>query len=176
MYVCGRGSATDGTVLPTVMMAQSKGLIGDIKVAATSRSSIDWIQNKDVELNAKLGLDVRIEGYPTFKSQDSSSYRIALSDLELPACAIVVVPDHLHVPITADAIKLGVHTLVVKPLAPTLRETNYLVELAEKYGIYGSVEFHKRFDKQNILLKNHQKNFVDIEKTSQREKKYNPLL
>ena len=134
-------------------MAQADGLIGDIKIAATSQSSINWVQNKVAELNSKLGVDVNIQGYPSSEHQDSLAYQMALRDLGLPACAIVVVPDHLHVPITADAIKLGVHTLVVKPLAPTLAETKYLVKLAEDYRVYGSVEFHKRFDESNLVLR-----------------------
>ena len=65
MYVGGRGAGTDGTILPTLIEAQGKGLIGDIAVAATSRDSIDMLQAKLEELNSRLGTHVRFEGYPS---------------------------------------------------------------------------------------------------------------
>jgi predicted dehydrogenase len=65
----------------------------------------------------------------------------------------VVVPDHLHASITADVIRAGVHPLVVKPFTPTVREGQELIKLAEKHDVYGAVEFHKRFDESNLLLR-----------------------
>ena len=153
MYVGGRGAGTDGTVLPTLMQAQTQGLIGDISVAATSRESIEMLQAKLTELNSRLGTQVGVAGYPTDNGRDSLAYRRALADLPRPACAIVSVPDHLHASITADVIQAGVHPLVVKPLTPTLREARGLVDLAEANGVYGAVEFHKRWDETNLLLR-----------------------
>ena len=81
------------------------------------------------------------------------AYRRALEELPRPGCAVVVVPDHLHASITADVIRAGVHPLVVKPLTPTVAEARELIELAEAHGVYGAVEFHKRFDETNLLLR-----------------------
>lgn len=153
MYVGGRGAGTDGTVLPTLMQAQAQGLIGDILVAATTRQSIETLEVKLAELNSRLGTRVKVKGYPTGPGQDSLAYRQALADLRHPACAIVVTPDHTHASITADVIRAGVHPLVVKPLTPTLSEAESLVQLAEEHNVYGAVEFHKRFDETNILLR-----------------------
>ena len=63
------------------------------------------------------------------------------------------VPDHLHAPITSDVIRAGVHPLVVKPLTPTLGEALELLTLAEEFEVYGAVEFHKRWDETNLLLR-----------------------
>ena len=153
MYVGGRGAGTDGTVLPTLMQAQSQGLIGEILVAATSRGSIDQLQGKLAELNSRLGTQVRIQGYPGGGDPDPFAYRQALADLPRPACAIVVVPDHLHAAFTSEVIKAGVHPLVVKPLTPTLQEARELVALAQAHDVYGAVEFHKRWDETNLLLR-----------------------
>jgi len=38
----------------------------------------------------------------------------------LPGCAIVAVPDHLHYEVTSACLEKGLHTLVVKPLTPTV--------------------------------------------------------
>ena len=153
MYVGGRGADTDGTVLPTLISAQNQGLIGDILVAATVRDSIATLQVKLDELNARMGTQVKFKGYPSSNGRDAMAYRQALEDLPRPGCAIVVVPDHLHASITADVIRAGVNPLVVKPLTPTIEEALELIELANSHGIYGAVEFHKRYDESNLLLR-----------------------
>ena len=153
MYVGGRGAGTDGTVLAALMQAQSQGIIGEILVAATTRKSVTLLQEKLNGLNSRLGTQVRLRGYPTGEDPDSRAYLKALEDLPRPACAIVVVPDHLHASITADVIRAGVHPLVVKPLTPTVYEAQELIELADKYNVYGAVEFHKRWDESNLLLR-----------------------
>jgi predicted dehydrogenase len=63
------------------------------------------------------------------------------------------VPDHLHYETTIPLIENGLHCLVVKPLAPTVKEVKGLIRLAEKAGVYGAVEFHKRFDRSNLKLR-----------------------
>jgi predicted dehydrogenase len=153
MYVGGRGAGTDGTVLPTLMQAQSQGLIGDILVAATTRQSIDNLRVKLGELNTRLGTRVQVRGYPTRDGHDPLAYRQGLAELPHPGCAVVAVPDHLHASITSDVIRAGIHPLVVKPLTPTLGEAQELVELADKHNVYGAVEFHKRWDETNLLLR-----------------------
>ena len=154
MYVGGRGAGgTDGTVLPALMQAQTRGTIGEILVAATSWESIDTLQSKLKELNARMGMQVQVKGYPEGSQRDPLAYRQALEELPRPGCAIVVVPDHLHASITGDVIRAGVHPLVVKPLTPTVKEAHELIELAETHNVYGAVEFHKRFDETNLLLR-----------------------
>lgn len=153
MYVGGRGAGTDGTVLPTLIQAQSQGIIGEIFVAATSKSSIDALRVKLAELNARMGTNVDFQGYPKGSVRDCLAYQQALMDIPHPACAIVVVPDHLHAVVTADVIRAGVHPLVVKPLTPTLQEADELIKLAEGANVYGAVEFHKRWDESNLLAR-----------------------
>ena len=153
MYVGGRGASTDGTVLPSLMQAQNTGVIGEILVAATSRDSIEALEVKLAELNQRMGTSVAFRGYPSDGGRDPVAYRRALEELPRPGCAVVVVPDHLHASITADVIRAGVHPLVVKPLTPTVAEARELIELAEAHGVYGAVEFHKRFDETNLLLR-----------------------
>lgn len=153
MYVGGRGRGTDGTVLPTLVHAQTKGLIGDILVAATSRDSVEALTRKLNDLNTRLGTMVRLKGYPAGEERDPLAYRKALEELPRPGCAIVVVPDHLHYSITADVIRAGVHPLVVKPFTPTLKEALELIELADRHNVYGAIEFHKRWDETNLLLR-----------------------
>jgi len=153
MYVCGRGTPGVGTVLPTLVSAQCAGLAGEIFVAGTSVQSLRSLQAKLAKINDSLGTNVDIRGYPIDGLADPFAYRVALTDLPRPACGIVAVPDNLHAPISADLIRAGLHVLVVKPLTPTLEEARSLVELAERHDVYGAVEFHKRLDESNLLLR-----------------------
>lgn len=153
MYVCGRGTAGVGTVLPTLVSAQRAGLVGEIFVAGTSAEALKIVREKLVRINTMLGTRADIRGYPSNGDADPFAYRAAVTDLPRPACGIVVVPDHLHGPISAELIRAGLHVLVVKPLTPTLEEARSLVELAESHDVYCAVEFHKRFDESNLLLR-----------------------
>ncbi len=152
MYVSGRGTSGYGTVLPTLVQAQTEGLIGQIRVAATSHTSIQFIKNQLNELNKVMGTTTDIIGYPD-SGYNSTAYETALSETSHPACAIVVVPDHLHHKIASEVIKYGIHPLIVKPFTPTVSEGLQLIHLADSLNVYGAVEFHKRFDESNLVLK-----------------------
>ena len=153
MYVCGRGTNGYGTVLPTLVQAQRNGMIGEIVIAATSQESLAGLRKKLDQLNQRWGTRVTVRGYPMERATDPLAYRHALTDLPRPACAIVVVPDHLHARIAAEVIKAGVHVLLVKPLTPTVAEAKQLIELARAHQVYAAVDFHKRFDEANLLLR-----------------------
>ena len=154
MYVCGRGTSSFGTVLPTLAQAQAQGLVGEIFVASTSKESIDALRLRLSGLNGVLELRTEVAGYPR-QGHDPYAYRQALEEMPRPGCAIIVTPDRTHASIGADVIRAGVHPLVVKPLTSTLGEARQLVELAEANNVYGAVEFHKRFDESNLLLRKH---------------------
>ena len=153
MYVCGRHTDGFGTVLPAVVQAQSAGVAGDIFVAGTSAEGVQLLREKLARFNERLGMKCQVRTYPERRSPDPLAYREALAELPRPASAIVVTPDHLHARMAADVIRSGVHLLVVKPLTPTVAEARELIELAETHDVYGAVEFHKRFDESNVLLR-----------------------
>lgn len=80
-------------------------------------------------------------------------YQKVLQDIPRNTCVIVAVPDHLHYEVTKFSLELGLHTMVVKPFTPTYEEGRKLVELADKKELHGAVEFHKRWDKSNLILR-----------------------
>ena len=84
---------------------------------------------------------------------DLESYKLALKEMPRPACAIVVVPDHLHFQVAYDCLMEDLPVLVVKPLTPTIKEGERLIKLARERGLYAAVEFHKRWDKANLMMK-----------------------
>lgn len=153
MYVCGRSTNGFGTVLPTLLQVQAEGKIGEVFVAGSSRPSIEAFHAKLTQLNQLMGIRAQVRGYPHSQAEDPLAYRQALADMPRPACAIVAVPDHLHAQVAEDALRAGLHVLVVKPLTPTVAEGRRLIELTQTYQVYGATDFHKRFDEANLLLR-----------------------
>jgi len=151
MYVGGRGTNGYGTVLPALNEMHREGIINRIFVAATNSSSIRALKRKAKSLNIITGSQMEFEGFPK-SGYDPHIYKRVVDQYNLD-CAIVVVPDHLHFEIASYLIKAGIHTLVVKPLAPTVKEVKELIRLAEEKNIYGAVEFHKRYDEANLKIK-----------------------
>ena len=155
LYVCGKGTSGYGTVLPAIFewkrLNQNSGLVHCV---ATSIKSSKKLLKKAEELKTKTGVELNIKTYPeNDASNNKDPYNQALKNSKKPACAIIAVPDHLHYQVAKDCIDSGIHTLIAKPFTPAYEEGKKLVDLANKKNTYGAVEFHKRWDKSNILLK-----------------------
>ena len=153
LYVCGRGTSGYGTILPAIFeWKRDKNLLGEIYCVSTSQGSSKEILKKASELSTKTGIDLKILSSPN-KKDDNLAYQKIIRKLKKPACAIIAVPDHLHYQITKDCLEAGLHCLLVKPFTPTSLEGSKLIKLADKKELYGAVEFHKRWDKSNLILK-----------------------
>lgn len=141
MYVCGRGTDSYGTIMPAVCEWKKVGIPGEVYISGTGPESIKLAKRKIDKLKKKMNVDFSIK------------YLLGIREVPKPACAIIAVPDRLHERIASNTIKKGLHTLVVKPLAPTLKEVQKLIEMQKKHNLYCAVEFHKRFDLANIKLR-----------------------
>ena len=154
MYVSGRGTDGFGTILPAVLEYKRGGSeITEIHMVGTSTEHSLAAEAKANELMQKTGVSVKLNVYPVNSEKDLIAYKKVLEIIDDPACAIVSVPDHLHHEITLSCLKKGLHTLVVKPLTPTVKEARELTDFARQHGLYGAVEFHKRWDKHNLMLR-----------------------
>lgn len=153
MYVCGRGTDGYGTIMPAVLEWKKDNVFGDIYIAGTCPKSIRIAKRKIDELQRKMKVKVSIAYFPQGKRQDEICYKEAMHKIPRPAVCIVAVPDNLHKDVAASAVREGLHTLVVKPLAPTLKEVRDLIDIQKKKNVYCAVEFHKRFDYANLKLK-----------------------
>ena len=152
MHVSGRGTSTCGTVLPAVVQAHRDGVVGRMAIAATSAKSVEAFNEKLATLHRRLDTAARFEGFPA-QGTDPEAWRQALAGLGPRGCVIIVVPDDLHAPIATAALRKRLPVLVEKPLTPTLAEAQALVALARDLGVYGAVDFHKRWDLINLKLK-----------------------
>ena len=154
LYVCGKGTSGFGTILPSIFewKRQSK-IIGDVHCVATSVESAQELSKKASDLIIKTGVNITVNSYPQSGERDPFCYRKVLSKINKPSCAIVAVPDHLHHQVAKDCLEAGLHVLLVKPFTPTYEEGKDLVNIARKFNLYGAVEFHKRWDKSNLILR-----------------------
>ena len=154
LYVCGKGTEGFGTILPAIYewKRQTKNE-GEVHCVSTSFASAKELLKKSENLSIKTGVNFDISAYPETDIKDNLHYRKLLERINKPSCAIIAVPDHLHYEVAKDCLDAGLHVLLVKPLTPTYEEGRKLVDLSDKYSLYGAVEFHKRWDRSNLILR-----------------------
>ena len=153
MHVSGRGTATCGTVLPAVVQAHRDGLVGRMAVAATSAASIDAFNEKLTILNQRLGTAARFEGFPVRGRQPRC---LAGSPGRARAAGL---RHHRGAGRPPRADRDRGHPEAASrargkaPHADARAEAQALVALAQEMGVYGAVDFHKRWDLMNLKLK-----------------------
>ena len=147
MYVTGRGTSGIGTILPALAQFSRHNKVESVTIAATRPEAESGVAEAVQRVNGILGSSLRV----TYRELRADSTAMA-SRGEFD-CAVVCVPDDLHFVVTAALLRAGIHCLVVKPFTPTLAEATELVALQRAHGLYGAVEFHKRFDEQNLLVR-----------------------
>lgn len=151
MYVTGRGTAGYGTVLPALYEAQRAGAISEIVLATTNESSALQAHDRAQALAGMMGVPGVTCRYPVTGAK-STAYLNAIEE-NRPALAIISVPDHLHAEVTIPVLNWGIHCLLVKPMAPTVAEGRALIAAAETNNVIGQIEFHKRLDESNLLMR-----------------------
>ncbi len=151
MYTIGRGTEDYGTIVPAVFEACHLGYVENIVVATTNQTTAEGAAKRIKELSSKMHIDIKNAYYPKTGRNDKA-YLTAAKELK-PDVAIISVPDHLHAEVAIPLMELGIHCLVVKPFVPTVAEAKNMALIAEKYKVVAEVEFHKRLDESNIMLK-----------------------
>ena len=154
MYAIGRQTDGFGTILPAIhewSTRQESNVV--VHLIGSTGSNNDSVREKIYLFKEKSQskLDLRI--WLDDKDIDPLAYDKAFSTLTDLMCVIVAVPDHLHYEVAKCAIQKRIPVLVVKPLTPTAVEHSDLIALCREYGVYGAVEFHKRFDEANLVLR-----------------------
>jgi len=154
MYSTGRGTNGYGTILPAIVEWQrDNSSLGKVYFVGTNGNNSNDLKAKLDSLISDTGVSINASFLPKAGIQDSSYYKKVISEMPKPACAIIVVPDHLHFQIAQDCLNVNLPVLIVKPLTPGLKEAKRLVDLAEEKSLYGAVEFHKRHDKANLMIR-----------------------
>lgn len=151
MYVSGRGTTSDGTIMPALLEVRRHGLMGRLGLVTTSAESAKAIKERINDLAQRMGVDSQCECFP--KSGNNERAYLEAAEQFKPDAVIVSVPDHLHASVSIPLIEKGMHCLVVKPMASTLAEADAMTEAAKEKGVVVQVEFHKRLDESNLLLR-----------------------
>jgi predicted dehydrogenase len=68
--------------------------------------------------------------------------------------AIVALPNHLHAPVTIDLLRRGLHVLVEKPMAMTVRECDEMIAAAAAAQAVLAVGHEFRFFDSSLLVRN----------------------
>ena len=151
MYVSGRGTNTYGTVIPALLEGRKYGIIDKIAIATTNSNSAIKAKKILQKISSQMKIDKQCEYFPK-NGRDKKSY-IKAAKIFKPYAIIVSVPDHLHASISIPLMKLGLHCLIVKPMASTVREGKLMIKTAKENNIVAQVEFHKRLDESNLILR-----------------------
>lgn len=151
MYVTGRGTASYGTILPALLEARRQGRVGRIVLATTSAESSRAAAARLQELAEHMRVEIE-SAYLPAKGRDERAYLEAL-ERYTPDAAIISVPDHLHAAVGIPLVERGVHCLMVKPMATSVAEARAMAAAARRAQVVAQVEFHKRLDESNMLLR-----------------------
>ena len=144
VYVQGPADSKSqlGNIGAALVEALHQGLLSKVFIKATSSSSCCAAK--------KINDIVSQEFVYSCKNHDIDHNFILDNNI---TGAVVALPDHLHYEYLLKCADLGLHVICVKPFVETKQQAELLSTLYKSKNLYGFVEFHKRFDKQNILLK-----------------------
>ncbi|MEQ8193810.1 MAG: Gfo/Idh/MocA family oxidoreductase [Rhodospirillales bacterium] len=152
MYVTGRGAAGyRGTIAPAVLEACRAGQIGRLALASTRAETARDAVTAIEALGRDMGVETACAAYPA-KDSDPQAFLKAAEETGAEA-AIIAVPDHLHAEVTIPLLERGIHCLVVKPMADTFENAKKMCDAARKANVVAEVEFHKRLDEANLLMR-----------------------
>lgn len=153
MYVSGRGSETLGTILPSIY--ELKNFRKNITLLNYSKSG----QLKTKKKLNQFPKDPKIQfQYGLVKNLD----KILLE--KKFHCAIIAVPDHLHYKYIKKVLLKKIHLITVKPFVTKISDALELIEIQKKNNLICCVDFHKRNDEANIIIKDmyEKKEFGDL--------------
>lgn len=150
MYVTGRNNTGIGTILASLCETSRELPIERVTVAATNPDNAAVVAEATARLNTQLGTTLATDYQTVPADPEQAIAEIARNGYD---CVIVSVPDHLHFAYGKAILTRGMHCLMVKPFVPTLAEGRELVRLQQAHGVYGAIEFHKRFDEANLYAK-----------------------
>lgn len=149
-YVCGVTSEDFGTIAPSVFTfaKRSEYAVSEVRFYAQSEQRIRKSEKKIKSLIKAMRFEKVVSVY--FEKADLFPIRLRSGD-----CVLISTPDHTHSHYIEIAINHHCHVLVVKPLTGCGAESARLANLADKQGVVARVEFHKRFDMANRMIRHH---------------------
>ena len=150
-YTTGRKTNGFGVILPAIFEFQKKYNKVD-KVFIYSNSSEGQRQAKKKVSNLIYLTKTQIK-IDFFNGLDSFSQNVSKFKKNSFDCCFICTPDHTHFEFSKKSLKNNLNTFVVKPFVLKQDHAQDLIDLQKQKKLYSYVDFHKRYDKQNILAK-----------------------
>ena len=148
MYVTGRNNSGVGTILSSLSQLSKEVEIEKITVIASSKTSSKSVDDAMRRINKILNSSLQVEYYDLEQNTIESLF----SDDDYD-CTIIATPDNLHYQQAMLSFKHNFHVLCVKPLVTNTDENRELIKLQMEKNLLGMVEYHKRYDEENLYTK-----------------------
>jgi len=136
-----------GVIALSLFDMRERGLINQINLAGRDAKRFELIR-EHFSSNLKSAypsLETSFNAYPK-EGHSNEAYKDALNNLEKGSAVLIFTPDDRHFQMAKDALLLGMHVLVAKPLVKTSKEHQELQQIAKEKNLLLMLEVHKRFD------------------------------
>ena len=164
MYVAGRGTDEYGTIVPGIIEFQRiSKIVNKVIICGRTEKNLNQTKKKINSIQKKSGVSLNFIYKTITSNKFDETIKKIKKEIDID-CSFVVVPDNLHYQIGKACLENNLHSLIVKPVATKVSHVKELLKISKKNQVYCLVEFHKRFDRQNIILKDYynQKKLGDI--------------
>ena len=151
MYTCGKGKNEYGTILPSLIEANNLGIVDEISIVTRSSDSLHHANEKCKIIKEAMRSNITIDIHQADMTDINQVDNILKKFL--PDAAIISVPDHIHSKVSIPIINNRISCLVVKPMATKIQDGLEMLEALKNAGVVGQVEFHKRLDESNLILR-----------------------
>lgn len=142
--VIGAGMIVHDQLLPSLLHLRRMGAIGDVAICARRPAALRALARAPQLRRAFPG--------QRFESVPGPSGR-ALRGLPPRGLVVVAVPDALHCEVVTAALEHDQHVLCVKPLVLRHRDAVAIERLAKARGLFVGIEYHKRFDRRALEVR-----------------------
>ena len=150
MYVTGRGNTGVGVLLTSILGWGKKNRREiQLHIISKSASSKDEVDAALVRISGALGVKAIVQFHTALSKANFDSFLIK----ERFDAAFVATPDHTHYQYLISLAKHAVNFFTVKPVVETYQEHCEIVKVALTNKLVTHVDFHKRFDRQNQIVR-----------------------
>jgi D-galacturonate reductase len=135
---------THDQLLPSLYQLKRLGRIGDIRVCARNRSTLDKLAASEIIRAA----------FPTQTFEPTTEpFEKALQSMAPRQLAVVAVPDPLHRDVILAALKSEQHVCAVKPLVMTVDDSIAIEQEQSRRNLFVGIDYHKRFDDRSLMAR-----------------------
>ncbi len=150
-YVTGRKTSEYGVIFPAICeFINENNNVNSITFFSNSKLGQNQAKKKINSILKKTQTKTDVSYVLGFSNMKNIINKYKSDSLN---CAFVCTPDHTHYNFIKAMLKNKLHTFSVKPFVLKTDHALKLIKIQKKYNLISYVDFHKRFDFQNIITK-----------------------